>query len=275
MGKKSKKPAATAGSTDDNALLDAAIAQSRAERRAADEAAAQAQQEEAPAVHPVAREVLGHDVLTHQQVVEKLDAVPAFHIVATDGKMMVPTDDGDAPCVCFYLDPEDARAQLHKLRAANPSLQLALDASPLGTAFALSEGWSPVPEDAMLRLQASRAAIASLPEPPEPLPPALRERFNPRTSALPILMLDGFRTAKGATPAFLDVPTLLATWQRETGLAREHMPSLTVIDLRLVVARMLSQPNEWTALTLVAPHASLELARAMAVESGDEPPPLQ
>ena len=126
-----------------------------------------------------------------------------------------------------------------------------------------------------MRLQASHAVLASLPEPPEPLPPALRERFNPRTGPLPLLLVDGFRTARGTSPVFFDVPTLLRTWQRESGKPREAMPELTVIDLRLVVARMLAQPDDWQPLAFVPTRNALEFARALAIESGDDPPPLE
>ena len=75
-------------------------------------------------------------------VVEKLDAVPVFHIVGTHDKLMVPTNDsldsderrtGEA-CGCWYFDHVDARLQLSGLQRANAEgVTLAIEPTPLGT----------------------------------------------------------------------------------------------------------------------------------------------
>ena len=140
----------------------------------------------------VVAHALGRDPLTHQSVVDKLDALPVFHIKAANGNM-VPTDDAGTPCGCFYLDADDAKRQMARLEETNAVLGLELEVTPLGTAFALSEGWSQVPEGTQLRLQGSLALLASLPEPPEPLPQVLQQRFNQLTSALPLHALPTLR----------------------------------------------------------------------------------
>ena len=55
------------------------------------------------------------------------------------------------------------------------------------------------------------------------------------------------------------------------------MPDLSVTDLRLVVARMLTeQPSTgWRSLAFVATRASREFAVQLGVQTGDEPPPLE
>jgi len=270
MGKKkgNKKPA-----DDDDALLDAAIADNTRMKEQAEAAAAAFQSDDVPTVWG--------GTLTHQEVVEKLDAVPVFHVVVAESKAMVPTEDdlgisGDASG-CWYFDHEDAQRALDELKAANPQLVLELETTPLGTAFALSEGWQQVPENTLLRLQASRAALASLPEPPEQLPEALRERFNSRTGPIPLLAIQSFKS-RGKTPFFFGATDLAMTWMRETGKPQAEMPDITVVDLRLIVARMLSdESSSWQGLSFCADRKSMEFAAQLHtrdVANGDEPPPL-
>lgn len=274
MGK-GKKSSSAAVADNDDALLDAAIAENAARaRRDAEEAAAAAEEAKTKREQDaVIAQALGREPLTHQAVIEKLDAVPAFHIKTADGNM-VPTDDAGTPCGCFYFDADDAKRQMAKLQEANAGLKLELEAIPLGTAFALSEGWSPVPEGTQLRLQASLAVLASLPEPPEPLPQVLQQRFNALTGAIPLFMLEGHRRLTGETPFFSDVPSLLSGWTRDTAKPKEEMPEVTVVDLRLVVARMLSQSDDWRCVCFVPPRKALEHVRQLAIQNGDEPPPL-
>ena len=283
MGK-GRKLSVPAPAEDDDALLDAAIAENKANvDREAESAANQLQlRDEAEAAQEAANKqltddvvahALGRDPLTHQSVVDKLDALPVFHIKAANGNM-VPTDDAGTPCGCFYLDADDAKRQMARLEETNAVLGLELEVTPLGTAFALSEGWSQVPEGTQLRLQGSLALLASLPEPPEPLPQVLQQRFNQLTSALPLIWIEGHRTWKGETPFYSDVLTLLSEWTRGTGKSKEQMPAVTVIDLRLVVARMLSQADDWRRVCFVPARKAMDHVRQLAVNNGDEPPPL-
>ena len=278
MGKKDKgKPGAKPEDSDD-ALLDAAIAENKAIAAAA---AAVAATEEANSSEGGA--TIWGGTLSHQEIVNKLDIVPVFNIVRMPDRAMVPTEDdfgitGD-PSACWYFDHEDAKTQLEALQKENPTVQLAIETTPLGTAFALSEGWQPVPENTALRLQASRAGLGELPEAPDPLPDALRERFNPRTGPIPLLGVDDFRLGNGSTPLFFGITDLVRTWTRDTGKPKEEMPNLTLVDLRLIVARMLSdEGQDWRLLQFCAARKSLEYAAELHtrdVDLGDEPPPLE
>ena len=283
MGKKGKKNAQPSAADDDDALLNAAIEEAKIQKSKM-EAEAKAQAEQAAAAAEVQAAALGHAPLSHQEVIDRLDKVPTFHIVATRGKKMVPTNDGPnegEACGCWYFDPEDARAQLEKLRAANTDgLPLGIETTPLGSAFALSEGWVDMPQDTSLRLQASHAVIASMPEPPEPLPEALRSRFNQLTGPIPVFCLDGFRVAAPdgghRRPYFFDVPTFLAVWMRETGKRRDQLKEkLTVTDLRTVVAHMLATADDWGPAAFFATRESVEYAAGINVLQGDAPPALE
>ena len=117
-----KASALVVAADDDDALLNAAIEEAKIQKSKM-EAEAKAQAEQAAAAAEVQAAALGHAPLSHQEVIDRLDKVPTFHIVATRGKKMVPTNDGPnegEACGCWYFDPEDARAQLEKLRAAAP-----------------------------------------------------------------------------------------------------------------------------------------------------------
>lgn len=302
--KQQQQPQAGAPS-DEDALLDAAIRESTEARARMAAEAAMAAKESAASAHTQERSGYGHRTLSHQEVVDLLDTVPCFHLAAhSNSSAMIPTTDNAAsaedgagePCGCWYLDPADGRARLAATQSANPQLQLALETTPLGTAFALSEGWSAAPADTPLRLQASRAVLASIPGPPDPLPESLRERFNQRTSLIPVFMIEGFEVAarKGdgfhhrggvgsgsqrkTSPIFFDAAHLLAAWLRETNLPKERMPEITMIDLRLLVARMLAEENKWASIAFWAAEGPLGYAAQLHkrdVARGEEPPPLQ
>ena len=80
--------------------------------------------------------------LSQQEVIDRLDGVPCFSVVGRS-REMVPTTGEDGVLACpFYLDASAARRALAELQRANPLTPLTLAATPLGTAFALSE-WSP------------------------------------------------------------------------------------------------------------------------------------
>ena len=78
----------------------------------------------------------------------------------------------------------------------------------------------------------------------------------------------------GLTPIFFDVPTLSRTWQRHTGKGQAEIPPLTVVDLRLVLTRMLTQPGDWRTTAFVPTSSALDAASELARAKGDEPPAL-
>ena len=132
MAKKNKKKMQE---ESDDALLDAAIAESNEERAKLEEAAAEATARAtiiaAQDSHQSSGATIWGGTLSHQEVVDKLDMVPVFNIIRLPDRAIVPTEDdfgitGD-PSGCWYFDHEDAQKQLEKLQAENPSLHLALE----------------------------------------------------------------------------------------------------------------------------------------------------
>ena len=78
--------------------------------------------------------------LQRQEIVDKLDGVPVFSVVNRQTQQVVPTAaENGVLCCYFHVDVDEAAASLAKLQARNPTLELALTATPLGTAYALCE----------------------------------------------------------------------------------------------------------------------------------------
>ena len=78
--------------------------------------------------------------LQRQEIVDKLDSVPVFSVVNRQTQQVVPTAaENGVLCCYFHVDVDEAAASLAKLQARNPTLELALTATPLGTAYALCE----------------------------------------------------------------------------------------------------------------------------------------
>jgi len=139
---KKKAPAPTAGD-DDDALLNATIAEAQAEKAAALAAAAA---EEAH-VQP----------LTLMALVEKLNTVPMFKVVDDETGDIVPTPDrGGGACMCWYADHRDVQVALAIVKHREPDRKVSIGTTQLGTALAMSEGWGTGLPDAPLRLQVNR-----------------------------------------------------------------------------------------------------------------------
>lgn len=81
-------------------------------------------------------------------------------------------------------------------------------------------------------------------------------------------------------PVFLSRADLAATWVA-AGRSKETMPeTVTVVDLRVLVERMMTDAFDWSKVQLIASESAIELAQgAKQVSTNadplDEPPPLQ
>lgn len=247
--------------------------------------------------------------LQRQEIVDKLDGVPVFSVVNRQTQQVVPTAaENGVLCCYFHVDVDEAAASLAMLQARNPTLELGLTATPLGTAYALCE-WErqasqedeeedsealgladgddyeddPDAPKIELRLQAARAEVeVATPLLAEaPVPPLLRRR-NQVSGALPLFGSDQIRFAAdegagaGSTtlPLFFKRDDLRAAWLASGGKA-DAMPPVQVTDLRTLAWQMqydISQ--DWRPLLFVAPASSIDFVVA---EGGGEPagPPIE
>ena len=309
-GRGGKGGKSAAPSDDDDALLDAAIATANAER-------AQAEAERASAVKAHKKKVSeavaaakksaaeagkaagtgSGTLLTMPETLAKLDRVMAFTICR-----MLPDGSRDAcpspsGCVTFYMDAEDAKADLAALQAANSELKAALDFTPLGRAFALTQGIGGLKTPGPTKIEFSRALVKQHGE--EGVPPELRERMR-SAGPFPLFYSDRLGSEQ-FTPVFFCVADLHEFWLTCGGNPHDK-PTPTVTDLRIVVARTLQEPGQWEPLHYVPPKASEALAlelgarlereevlkggftrgakmlkavsHSVAVQDGDEPPAL-
>jgi len=205
--------------------------------------------------------------LQRQEIVEKLDAIPVFSVINRQTQQVVPTASKNGVLRCdFHLELAEATASLEMLRRGNPGVLLTLAATPLGTAFALSE-WEQVDVDpndddsapkVELRLQACQAeALVVAPLLSEaPVPPLLRRR-NEVNGALPLFGSNELRFAaeqgKPALPLFFRRNDFVAAWMASGGKA-EAMPVVQVTDLRTLAWQMqFDCVHDWRPLLFVAP----------------------
>lgn len=253
MGKQKKKGAKQAEQLNDDELLDQAIAENR---RLEEERRQQQQQLEATAA--VAAQAAGRP--SKAEVLRRLDesGILLFHLVSIlEGNKSSACTSADGEWV-FYFDPADAKAAMEERSKTHPG-PLAVSFTPLGRAFALSEGWikpaasNPPP----MRLQASQAVLRSFGGKigHDICPPKIREKMNPRTSPLPVFTLAELQDEEtGAAPFFFSRNDMTRRWMEKTGKPIAAVPGqATLSDLRVLVVRMLTNPRDWATLQLVPP----------------------
>ena len=217
--------------------------------------------------------------LTRQEVVDKLDTIPVFHIMTREKKICPVPDESGALAVRFYADPIEAESALVMVQALNPTSNLMIGVTPLGTAFALSEGWQPNGSSHPLQLYGSKAVLAAVAQ--ESGGAALGEG-----ASFALFGCEGLTSAR-VTPFWSNGASVKATWAE----ARPGIPcpsELQVTHLHEVVKRTMTDTTyNWRTLMLIATQKATEKAQQCAeaeaaLESelrakglGDEPPPLE
>ena len=255
MGKggKGKDKAKPAVQMSDDDMLDAAIA----ENKAAAEAAMEKKKAQVAKDVEVARQDQQARALSKQEIVERLDELPAFTIVDAN-KQFVALSMKDASgnvteeyVSMIWTEPSEAKAALAQAVAVRPDAQLALGTIPLGKAYALCEGWAEAETVTRFRLQAHAKAS-------EELRPVLTRQLEqqglPTQHVFPVFMCEQL-TTDACMPVFLSRAEMVSTWERvmqRAGLERKPPETLTTIDLKILVARMQTAGTmNWSVLTFV------------------------
>ena len=214
--------------------------------------------------------------LTEQEVVDKLDEVPVFHIMNADRKLLPVPDGSGGTCLRFYADPAEAQAVLDSVQALNPDVTLHMGVTPLGTAFALTQGWAPNEANVPLHLRSFSSVVTKVAT-------ELAIEMDP-DGAFP-LFGSSCMTSATVTPFWLSPADLHASWEQNGRPGGEQVPDVTITDLAKVVKLALSDGSErnWNTLLLLAPPGSI--AKAQSLQEGEqarsaagldsEPPPLQ
>lgn len=210
--------------------------------------------------------------LSKQGIVDKLDTIPTFHLENTAHKIFPIPDESGEKCIRWYVDVDDAQSALVMVQALNPEVPLQLGVTPLGTAFALSQGWQPNEAPVPLRLHASKAVLMALAE---------ERGQEPAADAFPLYGCEELTSAR-VMPFWTNAADVKETWL-SAGRPPEAFPtSLTVVDLRKLVQSAMSD-DHWSTLMLIASSKAITKAQELqemeetrvAAGLGEEPPPLE
>lgn len=218
--------------------------------------------------------------LSMEELLEIFNRVPVFYLMSADHQLFPAKDGDDALALHFYADAADAEDLLKSLHALNTAMELQLGVMPLGTAFALVEGWAPSGSPVPLRLHASKAVVAMVKR-----DMGTDEASGEASGKFPLFGC-GSLTTTSVTPFWFTPADLKRSWDENRQPGKASMPDLTVTDLRKVADLATTAGHaqrNWRTLLLLAPQASFakaqELQDRQASDTlagiGPEPPPLQ
>ena len=226
-------------------------------------------------------------VISRQEIVDKLDRIPVFSVNDAAERMVPIRVDGE-DCCTWFADIAEAKALLAELSAQHPSARLHIGVTPLGTAYALAEGWvvpagasedegEGAPKRPPLRLQPARATLATTEV--ERVP-----KCNPRTGPFPLFMSQGLQNAE-VFPVFLSRADFAVTWAAN-GLSAAELPAIHVSELNLLIEKWQTDPTQdWSAMQPMPSPSAVDYVRQTQTEEVkdilvqcdplDEPPPLE
>jgi hypothetical protein len=172
--------------------------------------------------------------------------------------------------------PQASSAVVAAQLVLGDAVNLRLACTPLGTAFALTEGWAPTPSALPLRLHANRSVVAAVAE---------DLGASPDAAACPLFCCDELSSAR-VRPFFFSRQDLADTWVSAGRPAETAPTQLTVVDLRGIVQKMLAGAGiDWrTAMFIGSAKATAKAqeiqeaearAKAAAADPEAEPPPLE
>jgi len=284
---------------DDDALLDAAIAENKAtqQMKAQQQRKAPADQEARgrPAVAPAGKAPTGK-ALTKQQIIEKLNAVPTFCLLNGETNI-VGLQDPENPKfeVCFWMtDALEAKEMLAAALQNNSeevASRLHLGVTPLGLAYALASGWMETSFYGDMRLRGAREDTENVTAMLQGQVAA--QGMEQASWQVPVFCCDELQSPQ-SMPMFLSRKALQEAWV-VSGRKLCDLPQQAVMDLRVLVAQMQTDAFAWGTLDFKAARRSVRLvaeakaaapqARGLAAgpaatpaasgNADDEPPPLE
>ena len=261
MGKGGKKSKAAADS--DDALLDAAIAENKANLEKLTLEKEQAEAEKAAKLKAAAEAAAAKDAsapaMTPPEICHLLDALPAFCIVDAY-KRFVPVSIEGETVVIFWTEPEEAKSA-----AADAKTQLSLDVAigtfPLGRAFAMCEGWATARGADRCILRAHAEVVAQF----KPMLTKQLEQAGLPTSQLFPLFTCAELTTEQVMPFFLSRAEMVQTWEeamRQKGSNAAPPEQMTVLDLRLLAHRMQTGGQvDWSIVRFVGTERAHQAVR--------------
>lgn len=217
-----------------------------------------------------ASEALERKALTKEEIMEKLNAIPTFCIVNSEGGIIGMTDaEGGKKSCAWFTDAEEAKAILAAVQKSNPDAGLRLECHGLGGAFTQCNGWglgadtkvaeakTPDGDEIELRLQGNHALVKAA---EDKLQKMLDDMgIDKGCWQLPLFICEKLQSPK-IVPVFLNPRDLAKMWER-SGRKKEDLPDdISVMDIRMLVQQMQTDDNPWKIFHFVGSIESVKLA---------------
>ena len=263
MGKGGKSKGGGSGGSikavDDDALLDAAIAENKKalSEQAEQKAASSSEQQKAPGA-----------ALSKQEIMNKLNQCPTFCILNGQKNIVGlkdPTDPtGQLEACCWFADPNEAKQTLDAVKEANQEMapQLHLGVTPLGVAYALAAGWAECHFFGDKLLRGSIENFADGQQDPRQLlrEQALAQGLEPPAWHVPCFCCDELQSPTHF-PVFLSRKALAEAWVVSGRKIGDIPANLTVMDLGVLVCQMQTDVYAWSTLQFICERKSLQLVK--------------
>mmetsp|Transcript_85486 Transcript_85486/g.147792 ORF Transcript_85486/g.147792 Transcript_85486/m.147792 type:complete len:440 (+) Transcript_85486:53-1372(+) len=212
--------------------------------------------------------------LTHEEIVDKLNAVPTFALVNGAGKI-VPLGNADGSRdVCWFISAEEAKMLLELASADHPDEGLHLEVFPLGVAFQYADGW-PTKHRAASGNSSFYLKVRGPRQEVEASEADLRAQLkaydiDPGNWVLPVYSSPEFQS-EGIMPLFFSPDDFVECWIAE-GRSTDALPeNLRGVDLRLLVSQMLNSKSlNWSIFEFVSSNEAYELSEKLLHPESDK-----
>ena len=216
--------------------------------------------------------------LSHEEIVEKLNKVPTFCIMQADGSVIsLPDPDAEGEeCCTWFIDAEEAKYTLKRVKAANPDLEgLRLQGHGLGDFLTVANGW-PIKTDAPLPTTEHRLKLQGPKEVKRLIGPQLLSALASAGLQAGIWQLGVFvaedlaaASPEGAQillPIFLSPDDVRAAYE-QAGLPPKALENIKVMELRQLLQVMAQGTpdavNPWRAVQMITSAGNVKLAEEL------------
>lgn len=219
-----------------------------------------------------------YEPLTEEQVLEKLNEVPTFVVMSgkDDGGFVALQVKDGGRAICFFTEPEEAKAVLNMTMSAEPGTPLRLACIGLGNALKLCGGLGEdvakaafAEFDGDLKLQGFHALV-------EEVTPQLRTMLGKAgieegAWLLPVFLCEELSSEK-LFPVFLNPREIHTAWaeaRKSQGLEEAAPPNkYGMMDIRMLVADMQKKLDvPWSNTQLIGAAGAAELANELLDQS--------
>ena len=241
--------------------------------------------EDAAALGLKAKQMTGR--MSTDEVIEKLNSVPAFCILLGDGSVIsLPDPKGaDGEACTWFLDPHEAAATFRRCKAANPGESMRLASQGLGDVLQ-SMGALPTEDanaadaaayDGTLKLAPHKAFAEPIFD--QLVASVRQENMEAGAWAVPTFVGEELAQAgsdgeQRALPIFMSPYDLRDAYEKVGVLSgKVAQTGPRVMELRVLAKHMLAEPKEypnpWRAVQFVPTRPAVELARKLYEQSQD------